>query len=198
MQWLVQIFNKIYLNLAKFFGGLGVFVFAVMFVMLSAQYLGDRISGRIISNRSVVFTFVFSKEDFDDKSYYNFAKQMLKNETLKRNNVKVRIKKYSNDKKIVESSFDVIITNNKALMEKLSLNKKFRVLNNSLFSVYSKPHLLYSELDDYVKVSTNYDVDVYMGMSGDLPSIQEAKVYSAIERFGSFAVRKTLPDSIYK
>lgn len=198
MQWLVQIFNKIYLNLAKFFGGLGVFVFAVMFVMLSAQYLGDRISGRIISNRSVVFTFVFSKEDFDDKSYYNFAKQMLENETLKRNNVKVRIKKYSNDKKIVESSFDVIITNNKALMEKLSLNKKFRVLNNSLFSVYSKPHLLYSELDDYVKVSTNYDVDVYMGMSGDLPSIQEAKVYSAIERFGSFAVRKTLPDSIYK
>ena len=197
MQWLVQIFNKIYLNLAKFFGCLGVFVFAVMFVMLSAQYLGDRISGRIISNRSVVFTFVFSKEDFDDKSYYNFAKQMLKNETLKRNNVKVRIKKYSNDKKIVESSFDVIITNNKALMEKLSLNKKFRVLNNSLFSVYSKPHLLYSELDDYVKVSTNYDVDVYMGMSGDLPSIQEAKVYSAIERFGSFAVRKTLPDSIY-
>ena len=198
MQWLVQIFNKIYLNLAKFFGGLGVFVFAVMFIMLSAQYLGDRISGRIISNRSVVFTFVFSKEDFDDKSYYNFAKQMLENETLKRNNVKVRIKKYSNDKKIVESSFDVIITNNKALMEKLSLNKKFRVLNNSLFSVYSKPHLLYSELDDYVKVSTNYDVDVYMGMSGDLPSIQEAKVYSAIERFGSFAVRKTLPDSIYK
>ena len=186
------------LNLAKFFGGLGVFVFAVMFVMLSAQYLGDRISGRIISNRSVVFTFVFSKEDFNDKSYYNFAKQMLENETLKRNNVKVRIKKYSNDKKIVESSFDVIITNNKALMEKLSLNKKFRVLNNSLFSVYSKPHLLYSELDDYVKVSTNYDVDVYMGMSGDLPSIQEAKVYSAIERFGSFAVRKTLPDSIYK
>ena len=198
MQWLVQIFNKIYLNLAKFFGGLGVFVFAVMFVMLSAQYLGDRISGRIISNRSVVFTFVFSKEDFNDKSYYNFAKQMLENETLKRNNVKVRIKKYSNDKKIVESSFDVIITNNKALMEKLSLNQKFRVLNNSLFSVYSKPHLLYSELDDYVKVSTNYDVDVYMGMSGDLPSIQEAKVYSAIERFGSFAVRKTLPDSIYK
>ena len=198
MQWLVQIFNKIYLNLAKFFGGLGVFVFAVMFIMLSAQYLGDRISGRIISNRSVVFTFVFSKEDFDDKSYYNFAKQMLENETLKRNNVKVRIKKYSNDKKIVESSFDVIITNNKALMEKLSLNKKFRVLNNSLFSVYSKPHLLYSELDDYVKVSTNYDVDVYMGMSGDLPSIQEAKVYSAIEKFGSFAVRKTLPDSIYK
>ena len=198
MQWLVQIFNKIYLNLAKFFGSLAVFIFAVMFIMLSAQYLGDRISGRIISNRSVVFTFVFSKEDFDDKSYYNFAKQMLENETLKRNNVKVRIKKYSNDKKIVESSFDVIITNNKALMEKLSLNKKFRVLNNSLFSVYSKPHLLYSELDDYVKVSTNYDVDVYIGMSGDLPSIQEAKVYSAIERFGSFAVRKTLPDSIYR
>ena len=119
MQWLVQIFNKIYLNLAKFFGGLGVFVFAVMFIMLSAQYLGDRISGRIISNRSVVFSFVFSKEDFDDVNYYNFAKQMLENETLKRNNVKVRIKKYSNDKKIIDSSFDVIVTKNKALMEKV-------------------------------------------------------------------------------
>ena len=198
MQWLVQIFNKIYLNLAKFFGSLAVFIFAVMFIMLSAQHIGDKISGRIISNRSVVFSLVFSKEDFDDVNYYNFAKQMLENETLKRNNVKVRIKKYSNDKKIIDSSFDVIVTNNKALMEKLSLNKKFRVLNKSVFSVYSKPHLLYSELDDYVKVSTNYNVDIYMGMSGDLPSIQEAKAHSAMEIFGSFAVKKTLPDSIYK
>lgn len=198
MQWLVQVFNKIYLNLAKFFGWLAVFIFAVMFIMLSAQYLGERISGRIIANRSAVFTLIFYKEDFDNKSYYNFAKKMLENTTLKQNKVKVKIKKYRNDKKIIDGGFDVIITSNKTLMEKLSLKKKLRVLNKSVFSVYSKPHLVYSELDDYVKVSTNYNVDVYMGISSDLSSIQEAKAYLAVEKFGSFAVRKTLPDSIYR
>ena len=198
MQWLVQVFNKIYLNLAKFFGWLAVFIFAVMFIMLSAQYLGERISGRIIANRSAVFTLMFYKEDFDNKSYYNFAKKMLENTTLKQNKVKVKIKKYRNDKKIIDGGFDVIITSNKTLMEKLSLKKKLRVLNKSVFSVYSKPHLVYSELDDYVKVSTNYNVDVYMGISSDLSSIQEAKAYLAVEKFGSFAVRKTLPDSIYR
>ena len=198
MQWLVQVFNKIYLNLAKFFGWLAVFIFAVMFIMLSAQYLGERISGRIIANRSAVFTLIFYKEDFDNKSYYNFAKKMLENTTLKQNKVKVKIKKYRNHKKIIDGGFDVIITSNKTLMEKLSLKKKLRVLNKSVFSVYSKPHLVYSELDDYVKVSTNYNVDVYMGISSDLSSIQEAKAYLAVEKFGSFAVRKTLPDSIYR
>ena len=198
MQWLVQVFNKIYLNLAKVFGWLAVFIFAVMFIMLSAQYLGERISGRIIANRSAVFTLIFYKEDFDNKSYYNFAKKMLENTTLKQNKVKVKIKKYRNDKKIIDGGFDVIITSNKTLMEKLSLKKKLRVLNKSVFSVYSKPHLVYSELDDYVKVSTNYNVDVYMGISSDLSSIQEAKAYLAVEKFGSFAVRKTLPDSIYR
>ena len=198
MQWLVQVFNKIYLNLAKFFGWLAVFIFAVMFIMLSAQYLGERISGRIIANRSAVFTLIFYKEDFDNKSYYNFAKKMLENTTLKQNKVKVKIKKYRNDKKIIDGGFDVIITTNKTVMEKLSLKKKLRVLNKSVFSVYSKPHLVYSELDDYVKVSTNYNVDVYMGISSDLSSIQEAKAYLAVEKFGSFAVRKTLPDSIYR
>ena len=93
MHWLVEIFNKIYLNLAKFFGGLAVFIFAVMFIMLSAQYIGDRISGRIISNRSIVLNLVFFKEDFDNKNYYNFAKRMLENETLKRDKVRVKIKK---------------------------------------------------------------------------------------------------------
>ena len=198
MQWLVQVFNKIYLNLAKFFGWLAVFIFAVMFIMLSAQYLGERISGRIIANRSAVFTLIFYKEDFDNKSYYNFAKKMLENTTLKQNKVKVKIKKYRNDKKIIDGGFDVIITSNKTVKEKLSLKKKLRVLNKSVFSVYSKPHLVYSELDDYVKVSTNYNVDVYMGISSDLSSIQEAKAYLAVEKFGSFAVRKTLPDSIYR
>lgn len=198
MHWLVEIFNKIYLNLAKFFGGLAVFIFAVMFIMLSAQYIGDRISGRIISNRSIVLNLVFFKEDFDNKNYYNFAKRMLENETLKRDKVRVKIKKYGNNKKIIDSEFDIIITNNKELMEKLSSNKKLRVLNRSVFSVYSKPHLFYSELDDYVKILTNYDVEVYMGMYNGLSSVQEAKAYSAIESFGKFAVRKTLPDSVYK
>lgn len=197
MQWLVQILNKIYLNLAKCFGWIAVFIFSVLFIMLSAQYIGDRISGRIIGSKSIVFAFIFNDQDYQNKDYYNFAQQMLKNETLKRNKVKIKIKRY-NDKKILDGNFDVVIANDELLFKKLSSKKKLRVINKSVFSTYSKQHLLYSELDDYVKVSTNYNVDVYIGISSELQTIQEAKAYSAIESFGSFAVKKTLPDSIYR
>lgn len=191
MSWLWQFFSKLYLNIAKTFGYLSVFMFFTFFILFSAQYIGERIGYKILNTKTIVFTFILDNNDGDVK-YHNFVKKIVKEVKLKELNIKTKIVKPTN-KKVLSGDFEVIISNNQTFLED-TLSKKgvFRTINSSLFNENSRPFLEFLQNNEYVKAQTHYNTDIYLGISNNLSSIQQSKIMVAVKSFGNFVIKKKL------
>ncbi len=192
MSWLWQFFSKLYLNIAKTFGYLAIFIFFTFFILFSAQYIGESIAYKILQTKTIIFTFILDDND-NDVNYHNFVKKIVKDTKLKELNIKPKIVKLTNQKIIASGDFEVIISNNQTLMED-TFNSKgfFQTINNSLFNDNSRPFLEFSKNNEYVKAQTHYNTDIYLGISHNLSSIQQSKVIVAVKSFGDFVIKKKL------
>ena len=190
MNRLIQFFNKLYLNIAKVFGWIALFVFFTFFVLFSTQYIGESISYHFLKQKQSVFLFVFD-DTFNDKNYINFIKKMTENNRLREIKVKSIIAKQNNTK-ILNGDFNVIITKNKDIIQQLSNNNVLSPINHSLFDEKSYKFIEYSDNNEYVKADTHYNTEIYIGISNKLTSLETTKTMMALKSFNNFAIKKTL------
>ena len=127
-------------------------------------------------------------EDENDNLYSRTVEQMIKNDALKQVGIIVQ-KSKPIDKIIKKGYFHIIVSNNEEIMKEASQNNVLYVLNRSLFSDYSQKYIQYSTYDEYVKATTKYDTDIYIAISKNISSSQQAKILLDCQFFGSLFIK---------
>lgn len=188
MRWILKLFDKIYKNLYSFFATIFFCIIFIIFVSLSAQYLGDTIGRKILNSRSIHISVIDSNNDVQIKKIIH---SIEKNYNLK--NSKILVKKIKeDDKKINAGKFEILITQNKELMEKLSIGGKLVVLDRNIFPPHNLPLVDFSKFDEYAEVRiASEDIKFYIAISNNLSNLEKTKAIKAISNISSTILAKT-------
>ena len=194
VRWILNLLDKIYKNIYTVFIWLTIGMIFVMLIALSAQYIGDTLSQKILSNRSIELTIVVDNDVNNKNDLEYFFKSFNRDYNLRKANIKIK-KKYANDNNILNEEFSILISKNKDLMENLAKNNKFAVLDKNLFANNVKPFVEYSKYDEYAKVTTIYNnIDIYIAIFSSVSSLEKTKIIKTISMLNDVVFRKKYTD----
>ena len=188
MRWIWKFFNIIYKNLTKcLMYILGFFIF-VFFTSFSAQYLGETIGERILSNKRINVVIAYDKKDNEME---HLVKQIIKDNILSENHIKFKITSNKGGKELTKNKFEIVITDTTKLMEELIERKLIGSYPIGTIPIRSKQYIKLSKYGEYVTFETSFGKSFNIAIASGLDNMEEAKTLSALKLISDNWFRKT-------
>ncbi|GEM_PF-3231926 len=180
MRWLLEILDHFYRDIYKCCLWLACFFFAVAFTAISAQYIGDHLSQKILNNKGVVIDIVYDDDVYNKQTLDDLLQRWQENEKLK--DLRVKFEKASvKDEDLLNGKFTILMTKNQEFMDKMVEKSRFAILDDNIFTSYVKPYVEFSKYNEYAQVETLFGTKIYIAYSSKLKNAEKAK---AIKTFG--------------
>lgn len=195
MRWLWIILDKIYKNISKALTMIMFFFLAVIAIGFSAQYIGEKLAGRFLENKSVRYVLAYDKDNrFSNKLFTKIAR----NKILRQHNFKFFKTSKMGGLETRKDKFDVIVADNKEVIEEMIKEGIIAPYPPQIVPLKTKKYVRFSNYSEYIIARTNDNVDVYVAIASDLPAVEEAKVYKSLNIFGEEYYRKESTDPYFE
>ncbi len=190
MRWLLNLLDRCYKNIYIVFIWLSLCMIFVMFVALSAQYIGDTLSQKIVDDRSIELTIALDADPGNMSDLDDFFRSFDRDYNLRRANIRVK-KSYTSDDDVLNGKFYILISKDKDLMDKLATNNKLAVLDGSLFPESMRPFVKRSKYDEYAEIETVYrGISIYIAISDSVSNLEKVKIMKTIGILNDVVFRK--------
>ena len=190
MKWLKKVFSKIFKNLHSVCCSIFLSVLIVLLTTMSAQYLGDVMSNKILINKPVEILFFIDNSNQKESAYAKeLVKTMNNNSDLKKYHIKIK-QLNANQSLSLNENEKIIFSMQKKVMDNLSTAKKLAILNRSIFDNRTQKYLIYSKYDEYVLAETNNNFKVYIGLLNTKTNIKKIKIFKTLNAISSSVLRK--------
>ena len=195
MRWVVKVLNKIFKNLYIFFAWLSLCLLFVIFVSMSAQYIGDGLSRKILNNKSIQMVFFTNQNEEDNREINKVMTIMKNNPNLKQLKIKIKKDKITDNVSFKKDKTIIILSNDKQLMENLSQKGLLTSLERGMFSK-SKQYTKYFQYDEYAQITTNYDdIKLYIGyITNEENNNNKIKIISTFQGLNAILLKQDLED----
>ena len=172
MRWFWKFLDQIYRNIYRCCLWLACFFFVVAFVAISAQYIGDNLSQRILNNKNVVIKIAYDDDAYNIKMLDEFLQNVQDNNNLK--DLRVKFKKVNvKDDDLSKGKFTIIMTKNQEFMDKMVEKNQFAILDDNIFTSYVKPYVEFSKYNEYANVETLSGTKIYIAYSSKLKNAEK-------------------------
>ena len=195
MRWLWIILDKIYKNISKALTMIMFFFLAVIAIGFSAQYVGEKLAGRFLENKSVRYVLAYDKNEKFSKKVFD---KISKNKILRQHNFKFFTTSKDGGLETRKGKFDVIVADNKEIIEEMIKEDIIAPYPTQIVPDKSKKYVRFSKYSEYIKARTLDNIDIYVAIASDLPSVEEAKVYKSLDIFGEELYKKISPDPYFE
>ena len=188
MRWFWEFLDQIYRNLYKFCLWLACFFFVVAFVAISAQYIGDNLSQKILNSKNVVINIAYDDDPYNNKVLDEFLQKANDNNNLK--DLRVKFEKANvKDDNLSKGKFMIVISKNQEFMDSLVVKNQLAILDDNIFTSYVKPYVEFSKYNEYANVETLSGTKIYIAYSSKLKNAEKAKAIKTFSYLNSFVFK---------
>lgn len=177
MKWIKKILNKLFKHL--YLTSVAIFSVSliVLLIVMSAQFLGDRISSVVLNNRSVEVDIVVDKALDKEYSMKKLEKAIEEDYDLKKHNIKIKLVDIKDDINKSFSKGKIIFSNEKDTFLNFISKHKISILERSTFPDRSRMYLEFSKYDEYVVADTVIDnLRIYIGIVDAETNLEKTKI----------------------
>lgn len=190
MKWIKKIFDKIFKNLYSICSGIFLSILIVLLTTMSAQYLGDVISNKVLNNKPVEILFFTNKNDQKENIYVKKIINTINNSNdLKKYRIKIK-QIDANENYPLNQNGKIIFSTQKKIMDNFASLQKFTILDRSIFDSRTHEYLTYSKYDEYAIAETNDNFKIYIGILNAETSTKKVKIFKTLNAISSNILRK--------
>ena len=185
--------NGIFKNLYSLSTLLLLYIAMILFISLSAQFIGNHLSKFLLNHRSITAMFITNDNIDDNKDLDKIIYVINNNPNFK--NLHIKTKKIEKSKLNKIKKNTIIITKDEDAIKQLSLNNKLAILDKNIFDGSLAQYTKFSKFYEYALVDTNeVNIKLYIAYTSTKKHKKKVKILSILQAFNKTLFKKDLED----